>query len=120
MRKQKTQPPEILSELERRRIQAWAKVRYPKLRARDLREHWEQCRDWHLANGVERVNFEASFRTWLRNAAKFAAQEAADRGREAPQEWKPLPAQKSARDHTAGPPEPEHVAEVIQLVLGGK
>lgn len=51
------------------RIRAWAAERWGAL-ARDwwLREEWEKCRDWHRMNDVQRRDWEAAFRNWLRRA----------------------------------------------------
>jgi len=83
-------PPERLTELERDRIRKWAARFAPRCEPH-LGLHWNQCRDWHLANGVQRANWEATFRNWLRNAdlwerdhqARVGARKAEERKRAA-------------------------------------
>ena len=66
-----TDAPERLNQDQRMRIRAWATQKWPKIEPH-LGRHWSECRDWHLANGVMRADFEAAFRNWLRKANEFA------------------------------------------------
>ena len=63
-------PWELVPE-QRDRIRVWAVHRWPALAPR-LGGLWAACRDWHLANGVLRADWEATFRNWLRKEAEFS------------------------------------------------
>ena len=65
-----THAPERLDDEARARIRRWAERFAPEV-ALHLGRHWGQCRDWHLANGIQRANWEATFRNWLRKAEEF-------------------------------------------------
>ena len=57
-KKQETDAPWELSELERRRLTQFVHDSYPQY-SRLTKRLWAECRDWHLARGVQRVNWEA-------------------------------------------------------------
>ena len=83
----KTNAPWDLSEIEKRRIVSFVKSSYPTLaKPKLVRELWEQCRDWHLSNGKQRVNWEATFRNWIRGHDKFQRERRFAHDRERPQE----------------------------------
>jgi hypothetical protein len=83
VKKPMTDPPEKLSELERRRIRIWCEKKYPAYSKR-LARMWHECRDWHLKKGEQAVNWEAAMRMWVRKADEFAKKRRGDRER--PQE----------------------------------
>jgi hypothetical protein len=43
----------------------------------DLEDQIEAFRDYHLKKGNEYADWDAAFRTWMRNSKKFAAERAA-------------------------------------------
>lgn len=71
----KTQAPEALELEQKVRIWAWVRERHPFFTKEQLREEWERCRDWHLANDKRRSSWEATFRNWIRKAADFSARD---------------------------------------------
>ena len=89
-----TEAPEGLTAQQRESIRGWLERRLPHARYRDrklLFRLWEECRDWHLKNGVLRASWEATFRSWLRKDWEFYQEGPAPRGpgptsREMPQE----------------------------------
>lgn len=68
----KTNPPERLSELERKRIRKWMGDKYPQYLP-EARLLWENCRDWHLKYGVQCSSWEAAFRMWVRKQPEIDA-----------------------------------------------
>ena len=66
-----TEAPDRLPEDARKRIRDWAVAKWPQIE-KQLGNHWAECRDWHLANGVLRRSWEAAFRTWLRTGAEWS------------------------------------------------
>ena len=74
MRRSKTLPPDRLMPEQRERIRAWVQEKCPQYESR-IGYHWQECRDWHLKNGVDAVDWEAAFRMWLRKAAEFSRRE---------------------------------------------
>jgi hypothetical protein len=72
-RKPLTDAPERLDDLARKRILKWAEAKWPKIKPK-LGRYWADCRDWHLANGVQRASWEATFRRWLRKQEEISAQ----------------------------------------------
>ena len=98
-RKPTTDPPWELSELEKKRIAKFIVEKYPQFsRNKKGALMWEQCRDWHLSNGVQRANWEATFRNWVRKQAEFKQAEGHRQNREMPQEY----GQRSERFVTVG------------------
>jgi hypothetical protein len=75
-----TGPPETLTAEQRERVKLWCSKKYPRLFPQ-LRDQWGRCRDWHLANGVLRCDWEAAFRNWLRKAHEISATRAVDADR---------------------------------------
>jgi hypothetical protein len=59
---------------QRARIRAWVQEKHPHLERR-IGHHWNECRDWHLANGVDRADWEAAFRMWLRKTVEIQRRE---------------------------------------------
>lgn len=60
--------PHALEPDQRARIKEWVQD-YKPLRpyAKHLKNYWAECRDWHLARGIYRADWEAQFRIWMRN-----------------------------------------------------
>lgn len=71
-RRPATDAPERLTPEQRDRVRIWAASHAPTLELH-LGRHWAQCRDWHLANGVLRCDWEAAFRNWLRKSLEIEA-----------------------------------------------
>lgn len=60
-----TDAPWKLEPEQRDRIRAWVAQKWPFLGPK-LAGLWEECRDWHLSNGVLRRDWEAVFRNWVK------------------------------------------------------
>ena len=60
-----TDAPNTLEPEQKERIRVWCAANYPPF-LRSLGHIWVKCRDHHLANGIQRVDWEATFRNWLR------------------------------------------------------
>jgi len=74
-RKPMSDPPDELTEEEKTRIKTWVLATWESTGDRlipKLGRMWEACRDWHLSNGVQRANWEATFRRWIRKEEEFA------------------------------------------------
>jgi hypothetical protein len=69
-RRSLTDAPEALDDVARKRIKEWVGCRQPGLVPK-LGKLWAECRDWHLANGVQRASWEATFRMWIRNQRRI-------------------------------------------------
>ena len=70
VKKPLTDPPEKLSELERRRVRIWCQKKYPAYEKR-LARLWNECRDWHLKKGEQAANWEAAMRMWVRQGGRL-------------------------------------------------
>lgn len=64
-----TRCPESLQPNEKRRIIRWLKQEHPELLP-GVARRWDDCRDFHLERGTLSFNWEATFKRWLRIAAK--------------------------------------------------
>jgi len=73
-KKPQTDPPERLSEIEKRRLRIWCEEHYPQYVKR-LGKIWIECRDWHLKRGEQAANWEAGFRSWVRMQYKIDIRE---------------------------------------------
>lgn len=77
-KKPKTDPPETLSPTD-------ATLRWAERYGRNWQNDWEDCRNWHLKNGVQAADWQAALRTWMKKAPGFEASRVALRGpRKAP------------------------------------
>jgi hypothetical protein len=115
-KKPQTDPPERLSEIERRRISQWCETRCPRNIER-LNTLWQQCRDWHLKHGEQAANWEAAFRMWIRLQAKIDArgEEQQSGGYRRPQIGsRELPRDPGVRSGTLEP-----IAQPILQLIGG-
>ena len=52
---------------------------YAEERKLDAEQEWENFHDYHLAHGSKFADWAAAFRTWCRNAVKYAAERAGHR-----------------------------------------
>lgn len=48
----------------KKRIVEWTLANFPHLRP-ELKRLWMLCRDYHLGDGIQRANWEATFRKWI-------------------------------------------------------
>jgi len=109
MSPKKTDPPESLEDEEKERVKNWCKENYPH-KFKSLGNLWHECIDWHLSNGVQRVNWEATFRNWIRRSAEF---EADKRRKEKDPYWNETP--QESRD--AGD---RNLISISDIIEGGK
>jgi hypothetical protein len=62
--KQKTDPPECI-------VPNCSTLAMAKTTGRDWPSDWETCRDWHLAKGERKVDWQATLRNWMKKSVEF-------------------------------------------------
>jgi len=88
-----TDPPDALPAAELSAIRAWCDEQVaagalggwaadPAI----LTAEWGRCRDWHLAKGVRRASWPATYRNWLRKRQEFIERDEPTAGSDVP-EW---------------------------------
>ena len=80
-----TKAPEILTEREWTLAAAWAAGQAPPISAADLAGRWDECRDWHLKNGITRCDWYATLRSWVRKGREFQKERGDDPDHPRPQ-----------------------------------
>lgn len=67
-----TSAPHALDNEQRARVKSWASG-YKSMRPyiKQLSQQWANCRDWHLARGIRRYDWEAVFRIWMRRQVEI-------------------------------------------------
>lgn len=75
--RQLTLCPDRLLPDQRARVRLWVQRKYPTYE-RGLGNLWSSHRDHHLAAGNLGLDWEASFRTWIRRAVEFDQRSAAN------------------------------------------
>ena len=107
--KKLTDPPEVLDEESKARIKKWCKENYPH-KFKSLGNLWCECADWHLSNGVERANWEATFRNWIRTSDKFDKDK---KRKEGDRYWNETPQESRA-------PGSRELTPIIEIIAGEK
>ena len=83
-----TDPPERLTDAQGTDIRKWCAEHFPQYSGQ-LGPMWQECRNYHLANDIQRVRWPATFKNWICKAAKFDAERQGYRKQEKPQEAGP-------------------------------